>query len=416
MKYIVLLGDGMADYPLEELGGKTPLEAARTPNMDALAAGGTVGLVDTIPAGLAPGSDVANLSVLGYDPVRYHSGRAPLEAASMGIPLAPDDVAYRCNLVTLGPGTDPVMEDFTAGHISNDEAAEIIGDIDRELGSSRFRFFPGVGYRHLMVWKDGPLPVTTTPPHDITGQPADAYLPRGEHARELRRLMAASREILKEHPVNLERAARGKNRANSIWLWGEGRAPAIEPMTGKYGISGGVISAVDLLRGIGYYAGLEIIRVEGATGYIDTNYEGKAAAAIAFLHHHDFVFLHVEAPDEMGHEGNRDGKIRAIEDFDEKIVGTVRRGCAELGPFRIAVLSDHPTPIAVRTHVSDPSPFVVYSSLKEENLCSAGSFGETEAAKSGIVISPGHVLMDHFILDWRAFIAQKRDESQGSLC
>jgi len=315
MKYIVLLGDGMADYPLPELQGKTPLQAAHTPHMNRIAAEGTLGLIDTIPAGFTPGSDVANLSVLGYDPTVYHTGRAPLEAASMEVDLAPDDVAFRCNLVTFGSAAgETTMEDFTSGHISSGEARRIVDGFNTQLGSPVIKFYPGVGYRHLMVYKGGPVSLETTPPHDITGQPIESWLPKGDGSEEIRRLMERSRAILKDHPVNRERAEKGRKTSDSIWLWGEGRAPAMEPMTTRYGISGGIISAVDLLRGIGIYAGLEVLPVEGATGYTDTNYRGKAERALAYLKDSDFVFLHVEAPDEMGHEGNIEGKIQAIED------------------------------------------------------------------------------------------------------
>jgi len=408
MKYIVLLGDGMADYPLPELDGKTPLHVAHTPHMDRIAAGGTLGLIDTIPAGFAPGSDVANLSVLGYDPKVYHTGRAPLEAASMGVDLASDDVAFRCNLVTFGSvGGETVMEDFTSGHISSGEARLIVETLNEKLGSPVIGFYPGVGYRHLMVYKGGPASLETTPPHDITGQPIGGWLPKGDGSEEIRRLMDRSRVILKDHPVNRQRAAKGKKTADCIWLWGEGRAPAMEPMTARYGIRGGIISAVDLLRGIGVYAGLEVLPVEGATGYTDTNYRGKAKRALAYLEDGDFVFLHVEAPDEMGHEGNIEGKIRAIEDFDRQVVGTVLAGIGALGGFRIMVLSDHPTPIELKTHSSDPSPFAVLSSVDGENTGKGGSYNEACAHDTGMVASPGHLLMDYFMKDWRGFIEEK---------
>jgi len=408
MKYIVLLGDGMADYPLPELQGRTPLQAAHTPHMDRIAAEGTLGLIDTIPAGFTPGSDVANLSVLGYDPTVYHTGRAPLEAASMEVNLAPDDVAFRCNLVTFGSAAgETVMEDFTAGHISSEEAGLIVKDLNDQLGSPDVEFYPGVGYRHLMVYKGGPVSLETTPPHDITGQLIDGYLPKGEGSEEIRRLMERSCAILKDHPVNRERTEKGKKTADSIWLWGEGRAPAMEPMTARYGIRGGIISAVDLLRGIGIYAGLEVLPVEGATGYIDTNYRGKADRALAYLEDGDFVFLHVEAPDEMGHEGNIEGKIEAIEAFDREVVGTILAGIGALGGFRVMVLSDHPTPIELKTHSSDPSPFAVLSSEGGENIGKGGSCDEASARDTGIVVSPGHLLMNYLMKDWRGFIEEK---------
>jgi len=397
MKYIVLLGDGMADYPVDELGGKTPLEAARTANMDFMAREGTLGLVDTIPGGFKPGSDVANLSVLGYDPGTCYSGRGPLEAANMGIVLGPLDVAFRCNLVALGEGADPVMSDFTAGHITSPEAAAIIRDLDRELGSKDYQFFPGVSYRHLLVWRNGKEEMITTPPHDITGQMTNGFLPRGEGAGEIMSLMEDAKRVLKMHPVNLDRISRGNKPANAVWLWGQGRAPRMDKLTDRYQITGGIISAVDLLNGIGVYAGLRPIHVEGATGYTDTNYAGKAQKALAALKELDFVFVHVEAPDEMGHEGNLAGKIQAIEDFDEKVVGTVLKGIDELGDVRVMVLSDHPTPLSLRTHTADPSPFAIYSTLPAENGCPGLSYGETAARNSGLIVTPGCKLLDLFI-------------------
>jgi 2,3-bisphosphoglycerate-independent phosphoglycerate mutase len=408
MKYIVLLGDGMADYPSQKLGGKTPLQCALTPFLDQIAAQGTLGLVDTIPQGLTPGSDVANLSVLGYNPAETYTGRGPLEAASMGIHLGPNDIAYRCNLVTIGDqGTDQAfMDDFTAGHISSAEAREIIQDINKKLGSSQLQFYPGVGYRHLLVWRNAAGSPQTAPPHDIPGKAISQYLPAGDFAVEVNNLMQKAAEVLKEHPVNARRLADGKREANSIWLWGQGRKPQIVPLTQKYDFKGGMISAVDLLNGLGVNAGLKILRVEGATGYIDTNYEGKANMALDALKFMDFVFLHLEAPDEMGHEGNAQGKIQAIELFDERIVGPILNNIGGLGEYRILVLSDHPTPLDLKTHVSDPSPFAVLSSRKDENLAAGRPFTESTARESGILVSPGHLLMDKFIQDWSAFLGK----------
>lgn len=404
MKYAILLGDGMADYPLALLDGKTPLEYARTPHMDRMAGQGTLGRIDTIPHGLQPGSDVANLAVLGYDPRLCYTGRGPLEAANMGIALSPEDVAFRCNLVTLVNGADPVMDDFTAGHISSAEAKRIIGDLDKEIGSETFRFHPGVGYRHLLVWKGGEADMAVTPPHDITGKPVGAHLPQGAGAGEINRLMRLSCEILADHPVNRERRGRGQKQATSIWLWGQGRAPRLQRLTEKYRLRGAMISAVDLLNGIGVYAGLDILRVEGATGYTDTNYRGKAEKALSALKEVDLVFVHVEAPDEMGHQGNVEGKIKAIEDFDEKVVGTVLEGIGSLGEFRVVVLSDHPTPLSLKTHTGDPSPFAVLSSSAGENQARGLAFGETEACKAGNIISPGYLFLETFIGDWRGFL------------
>ena len=407
MKYIILLGDGMADFPLEELGGKTPLEYAHTPYMDRVAKEGTLGMIYTIPTGFSPGSDVAIMSLLGYDPMECYTGRGPLEAANMGVQLGVDDVAFRCNLVTLRGDAECIMEDFTSGHITTQEAKLIINDINNELGSTHFQFYPGVSYRHLFVWRDGKALLETTPPHDITGCAVKDYLPRGEGMEEIRRLMARSQAFLHDHPVNRLRIADGKRPANSIWLWGQGRAPKFAKLTDKYGLNGGMISAVDLLNGIGIYAGLKVMRVDGATGYVDTNYTGKARTALDVLRDTDFVFVHVEAPDEMGHEGNVAGKIRAIEDFDEKIVGTVLNEIYERSPFRLLVLSDHPTPISLRTHSSDPSPFAVLCSDEHENLRNGLVFSEVSALLNGVKVSPGYLLMDPFIKNWRGFIEEK---------
>jgi 2,3-bisphosphoglycerate-independent phosphoglycerate mutase len=406
MKYVILLGDGMADDPIAILGNKTPLEYARTPNMDRMAAEGTLGLIDTIPPGLPPGSDVANLAVLGYDPRVCYSGRGPLEAANMGVSLAPDDVAFRCNLVTLSSGTDPVMDDFTAGHISSPEAKQIIVDLDRTIGSDIFRFYPGVGYRHLLIWKGGEAELAATPPHDITGKAVGPYLPSGRGADKIISLIRRSRDFLADHPVNRERLSRTMKPANSIWPWGQGRAPQMQKLTDRFHLRGGVISAVDLLNGIGVCAGLEVLPVKGATGYTDTNYIGKAEKALTALGELDLVFVHVEAPDEMGHEGNVEGKIKAIEDFDEKVVGTILRGIPRFGDFRAAVLSDHPTPIRLKTHAADPSPFAVLSSRHGENQNKGIPFGEKEAKRSGNLISPGYRFMENFVGDWRRFIEQ----------
>jgi 2,3-bisphosphoglycerate-independent phosphoglycerate mutase len=405
MKYVVLLGDGMADYPTKMLGGKTPLQCALTPYMDQIAAEGTLGLVDTVPEGFTPGSDVATLSVLGYDPRETYTGRGPLEAASMGISLGQNDMAYRCNLVTIGEkdSESAFMDDFTSGHISTEESREIILDLNKTLGSSPYQFFPGVGYRHLFVWRDAPSSPETTAPHDITGKTIASYLPRGDSAQEINSIMQRAGEILINHPVNIQRQKAGKKQANSIWLWGQGKKPQMVPLTQKYSLQGGMISAVDLLKGIGIIAGLKVFPVEGATGYIDTNYEGKAKMALDILNFMDFVFVHLEAPDEMGHEGNAAGKIQAIELFDEKIVGPILNKIGSFGDYRILVLSDHPTPLDLKTHVSDPSPFAVLSSRKEENKAAGLPFNEINAKESSILISPGYLLMEKFIRDWRAF-------------
>ncbi len=407
MKYIILLGDGMADLPLEELSGKTPLEYAHTPHMDRVAKEGTLGMINTIPDGFPPGSDVAIMSLLGYDPAEFYTGRGPLEAANMGVKLGPADVAFRCNLVTLHGNGEYVMEDFTAGHIATEEAKRIINDVNKNLGSSEFQFYPGVSYRHLLVWRRGKADLSTTPPHNITGLAINDYLPRGEGMEEVKRLMERSQVFLRDHPVNRSRVAGGKKPANSIWLWGQGRAPKFAKLTDRYGLQGAMISAVDLLNGIGIYAGFKIIRVNGATGYIDTNYPGKARTALETIRETDFVFVHLEAPDEMGHEGNVAGKLRAIEDFDQKIVGTILNEIYGMSPFRLMVLSDHPTPISLKTHSSDPSPFAVLSSEKDENLRNGLAFSEKSARRDGIMISPGYLLMDRFIKSWGSYIEEK---------
>jgi 2,3-bisphosphoglycerate-independent phosphoglycerate mutase len=397
VKYIILQGDGMADYPLEVLGGKTPLEAARTPNMDWLAARGVFGMAHVIPEGFPPGSDVGNMSIMGYDPVVYHTGRSPLEAASMGVGLGPKDIAFRCNLVCLGGGGEETrMEDFTAGHISSEEAKEIIGDISRKIGGDGIEFFPGVSYRHLMVWRDGKEQMTTTPPHDITGQNIAGYLPSGDGAERLLELMDASRGILARHPVNRRRESEGKRKATSIWLWGQGRAPALPSLTKRFGIKGGVISAVDIIHGLGVYAGLERIDVPGITGFLDTNYLGKGEYGVRSLEKNDFVFIHVEATDEAGHMGDVKAKIQALEDFDDKVVGTVLKGMAHRKDWRLLLMPDHPTAIALKTHVAAPVPFVLYAPCEPRDNGDVG-YNETDAAKTGVIVKQAFKLMEALI-------------------
>jgi len=400
-KYIVLIGDGMADYPVAELGGKTPLQIARTPNLDRLAGQGTLGRVKTIPAGFPPGSDVANLTVFGYDPAIYYTGRAPLEAVAMGVRLGPADVAFRCNLVTLSrEDGDIYMDDFSAGHISTEEAGRIVRDLGKELGNDEFNFYPGVGYRHLLVWRNGEacLRLKTTPPHDISGRNISAYVPEGDGDEEILWLMNRAQKILPSHPVNRERAETGEKPANAIWLWGQGKAPALEPVTRRFGIRGSVISAVDLIKGIGFYAGLEIVNIPGATGYLDTNYAGKAQGALKALEDQDLVYVHVEAPDEASHNGKLADKIRAIEDFDEKIVGPILRGAEKFGEYRILILPDHFTPLTIKTHSSEEVPFILFSSKEGQNPLKEGrSFHEKAAEESGVLIERGHELMEKFI-------------------
>lgn len=398
---MVLCGDGMADYPIPDLNGKTPLQAAATPHLDRMAQKGALGLVRTIPLGFPPGSDVANLSIFGYDPALHFTGRAPLEAAAMGIRLGPADVAFRCNLVTLTPGRGGVvMGDFSAGHIATAEAQEIIADIGKILGSEEFSFYPGVSYRHLLIWHNGKkgLSLKTTPPHDITGQEIAEHLPAGEGQEEILGLMDRARAVLEDHPVNQARKNTGKKPGNAIWLWGQGQAPSLLPLSQRFNLTGSVISAVDLMKGIGFYAGLEIINVPGATGYLDTNYEGKADYALREILKKDFVYVHVEAPDEASHNGSLKDKMQAIEDFDRKIVGPLLRGLGAYKDFRIMALPDHPTPISLKTHSAEPVPFVLFSSedrsqaAKEER-----SFDENSARKTGLFIDRGHELMEKFI-------------------
>ncbi|GAB4299718.1 MAG: cofactor-independent phosphoglycerate mutase [Desulfuromonadia bacterium] len=394
MKLIVLLGDGMSDHPIDSLGGKTPLQAARTPNMDFMAQRGTLGLARTVPAGLPPGSDVANLSVFGYDPRRCYTGRSPLEAASMGVSLGPDDVAYRINLVTLSPqGGRLLMQDYSAGHIDTEDARELIDAMQERFGNDEFQFYPGISYRHLMVWRNGKGRITATPPHDITGQNILPHLPQGEGAERLIDLMNSSQLLFKGHPVNRRRESSGKIPVSSIWLWGQGKAPRMETYQERFGLTGAVISAVDLIRGIGVYAGLEVVKVPGATGYIDTNYGGKADAALSALERYDFVYLHVEAPDEASHSGNLDHKMRAIEDFDDKVVGPILRGISRFGEYRILCMPDHPTPLARMTHTAEPVPFILY---RGEPGVKPGVVGydEESARSTGIMIEDGFRLME----------------------
>lgn len=386
MKYIVLLGDGMSDEPVAELGGKTPLEVAKTPNMDQLARTGIVGLAETVPRGFHPGSDVANLSVFGYDPATCYSGRSPLEAASMGVELGPNDVAFRLNLVWLEAHYGKLyMGDFSAGHIGTEEAGELIAELQRHLGDDQFTFYPGISYRHLLVWKNGPDQLSFTPPHDIATHSVEDYLPQGDGADVLLDLTNSAQMLLNNHPVNQRRVARGELPANSIWLWGHGRKPVMETYQQRYGVSGAVISAVDLIKGIGVNAGLDVIEVPGATGYLDTNYRGKADYAIESLKQADFVYVHVEAPDEAAHGGLLKEKIQAIEDFDREVVGTFVNRLAEIGDCRILVLPDHPTPVEKRTHTSDPVPYLLFDSRRILES-GAEAYTEAEAKRCGQVI------------------------------
>lgn len=387
----------MADYPLPELGDKTPLEAAKTPNMDRIAAC-RVGRVKTIPDGMDPGSDVANLSLLGYDPSIYHTGRSPFEAGSMGVELKPSEVAFRMNLVTLDfkSDTEIIMVSHSSGDIKTPEASTIVASLKDEMIIPDVQLYPGVAYRHLLVWDRGPEDAKTIPPHDVLDQNMASYL---NHAGQdpIPKIIRRSWGLLQDHPVNLDRKKKGLLEANSIWLWGQGKAPELPLFKDKYGLDGGVISAVDLLKGIGFYAGFKSIEVEGATGYLDTNYVGKAEGALKGLEHLDFFFVHVEAPDEAGHNGNIEEKLQAIEDFDEKVVGTVLDGMKQFDDYRVMVVSDHYTPICKKTHTSEPAPFAWAGKEELESKIKGPGYTEKYAERSGILFIKGHDLMSDFL-------------------
>ncbi|RJR31763.1 MAG: cofactor-independent phosphoglycerate mutase [Desulfobacteraceae bacterium] len=394
-KYVLLVGDGMADYPLDELGGKTVLEAARTPFMDRIAAC-RIGVARTIPVGMEPGSDVANLSLLGYDPKLYHTMRAPFEAASMGVRLKPEEVAFRMNLVTLDrkPAGRAIMISHSSGDLTTEEANRIIPDLKKALESPGLRIYPGVGYRHLMVWENGPERAATIPPHDRLDQDMAGYL--GTANDPVPEMIRRSWDVLDNHPVNRKRRSSGLKEANSIWLWGQGKAPKMPRFKERFGIDGGVISAVDLVKGIGIYAGFTPIFVKGATGYLNTNYQGKAEEALKALQNLDFVFVHVEAPDEAGHNGDYREKIEAVERFDSKVVGTVLNGIERFEDYRVMVVSDHFTPICRRTHTPEPPPFA-WAGKAELLQAKNGVFSEKAAIQGGIVFEKGHELIEEFV-------------------
>lgn len=401
MKYVVVLYDGMADYPVPALGGKTPMMVAKKPNFDRMAKHGTVGLVRTVAPGLTPGSDVANLSVMGYDPCLYYTGRSPLEAVSMGIDLSDTDVALRCNLVTLSDEEDyseKTMVDYCAGDISSEEAAEIIKTVEEKLGNDIFAFYSGVSYRHCLVWHGGKTEIGKfTPPHDISGRKIGGYLNKNPDAAGLLELMEKSCEILKDHPVNLKRISEGKRPANAIWLWGQGSRPSLPLFEKLYGVKGSVISAVDLLKGIGICAGMNTPDVEGATGYIDTNFEGKAQKAVEELENgSDFVYIHIEAPDECGHRNEPENKVKAIELIDSRVLPIVLEALEKYDDYKVMILPDHPTPIVTGTHASDPVPFMIYHK-KDEKDSGVDSINEETASKTGIFIEEGPSLMGRFL-------------------
>ncbi len=402
MKYLVVLYDGMADYPVPALDGKTPMELAKKPLLDKLARFGKVGTVKTVADGLKPGSDIANMSVLGYNPKECYTGRSPLEAVSIGVDMKDTDIIFRTNLVTLSDEEsyeDKTMVDYSAGDISTAEAAEIIKSVQEHFGNEKFAFYSGVAYRHCLVWNNGTLDLgKMTPPHDISGKVIGEHLSKSENAKELIAMMKKSYDFLMEHPVNKERMARGERPANSIWLWGEGTKPALSNFKEKYGVDGSIISAVDLLKGIAKCAGMGSPDVEGATGYIDTNFEGKADCAIEELKTKDFVYIHIEAPDECGHRNEPENKVKAIEMIDERVLARVLPELDKYDDYKVMVLPDHPTPIVTMTHAGDAVPYLIYQKSKATDN-GIESFTENTAKEAGNFVEVGYTLMDSFIND-----------------
>ncbi len=400
MKYVVLLCDGMSDYPVGELDNKTPMEKAFKPNMDSLAKESAIGLVKTVADGMKPGSDVANLSVLGYDPEKYYTGRSPLEAGSIGINMLRTDVSFRCNLITLSD--EPVYEDKTiidycADDISTKEAKILVDYLAEHFNNDKFRLYSGVSYRHCLIQHNGTLDVgELVPPHDITGKKIAPYIPSGKNASALYGMMKKSCELLKEHPVNKTRISKGRRPANGIWLWGEGVRAELESFEKLYGLKGSMISAVDLLKGIGKFSGMNVVEVEGATGYLDTNFEGKAYAALKELENgSDFVYIHVEAPDECGHRNEAENKVRSIEIIDEKVLGLILPELEKYDDYKLLICPDHATPLALKTHTNDPVPFLIYK--KSAKVRGINSFTEKAAAGTGLFIEHGPSLMKYFI-------------------
>lgn len=400
MKYVVVLCDGMADYPVPALGGKTPMMVAKKPHIDALAAKAEVGLVRTVAPGLKPGSDVANMSVLGFDPHRFYTGRSPLEAASIGIDMKDSDVSLRTNLVTLSdkgePFADKVIEDYCADDISTEEARQLIEAVQAAFGGGEYDFYTGVSYRHCLIWHGGTTELgNMTPPHDITGKVIGPHLSTAETARPLLEMMEKSFDLLKDHPVNKARVAAGRRPANCIWLWGEGKRPALRPFEALYGIKGGMVSAVDLLKGIANCAGMEVAEVPGATGYIDTDFEGKAKAALDLLTRNDLVYVHFEAPDECGHRNEPENKVKAIEMIDSRVLPILEEGLEQYEDYKILLLPDHPTPIVTRTHASDPVPYLLYQ--KSAPKTGVDTINEETAKATGIYMENGPAMMSHFL-------------------
>ena len=400
MKYLIIVTDGAADEKIESLGFRTPLEAANLKNINTLAAKGTVGTVNTIPEGMAPGSDAANLSVMGYDPLIYHTGRSPLEAASIGIDMSDTDVAFRCNFVTLkgdGPYPDKIIVDHSSGDITTQEADILLKAVNNAFGNEKIEFYTGVSYRHAMIEHNGKTEYELTPPHDILGRKIADYLPEGRDAKYIKQMMQDSYALLSAHPVNKTREQKGLNPANSIWIWGHGRKPSLPSLYDKYQINGVTISAVDLIKGIGILAGMEAIEVPGATGNIHTNFGGKAEAAVnQFMNGIDFVYLHIEAPDECSHQGDLKGKIKSLEYIDQKIVGPVTEYLNSTKEnYRVLILPDHKTPISIRTHASGPVPFVLYDSAGQTDLCDERVFSE-DSGLTGLNFNNGYELTDYF--------------------
>ena len=410
MKYVVILCDGMADYAVKELSGKTPLESAHTPNFDYMAKYGEVGTVRTVPEGMTPGSDTANLSVMGYDPKVYYTGRSPFEAISAGIDISGSDMVFRCNFVTLSddePYEKKLMLDHSSDEITSEESRELIDEMNRYFKTDDIKFYPGISYRNIMVWKNGPADFKLTPPHDIIGKNIDEYIKGNGSNKIIFDMMRKSSEILTKHPVNIRRRDRGLNMGNSMWIWGEGKKPSLVSFRDKYGLDGAVISAVDLIKGIGICCSLDSIDVEGATGNVNTNYCGKAEAALSALKNgKDFVYIHIEAPDECGHRHEIENKVKAIEQIDQKIAGVILDRIGEIDKdYRIMVLPDHPTPLELRTHTNEPVPFLIYDSTKKVSEGN-NKYTEKAAAMTQLKINEGYRLMDYFLgktagKDWR---------------
>ena len=396
MKYLILVGDGMGDYPLPELGGITPLEAADTPHMDKLARQGMLGLTQTIPPDCQPGSDTANMSLMGINPSDYVCGRGPMEAAAMGLELADDDIAFRCNLVQLShrPSGEIIMDDYAAGHIPSAESHQLINMLQDVLGRQGLTFYPGVSFRHVLVWRGGPVSALTIPPHDRSGQAVNDALELDGFLGQIAEIIRNSWPLLEKHPINQQRRRQGKSVGNSIWLWGQSRRPAFPTIPQRYGVGGVVISAVDLVKGLGKMVGLDIVNVPGATGYLDTNYRGKVEAALAALADgHELAFVHVEAPDEASHEGRLDLKLKAICDFDALVVGPLMQGLDKLGLYRVLLATDHFTPISVRTHTRDAVPFVLCNRQDQ----SGAAYNEAAARAAGVNIPAAYRLLEDLV-------------------